>query len=58
MFDLDTSIDIVRHVLVVVCAEDLPYWWHLLYATFFIVPVFMRFSLEEISTQNGPPKMN
>ena len=45
MFDLDTSIHIVGLVLVAVCVEDLPYWWHLLYATSLIVPVFMRFQL-------------
>ena len=45
MFDLDTSIHIVGHVLVVVSVEDLPYWWHPLYATSLIVPVFMRFQL-------------
>ena len=45
MFDLDTSIHIVGHVLVVVCVEDLPDWWHLLYATSLIMPVFMRFQL-------------
>ena len=45
MLDLDTSIHIVGHVLVVVCIEDLPDWGHLLYATFLIMPVFMRFQL-------------
>ena len=45
MFDLDTSIHIVGLVLVVVCVEDLPYWWHLIYATSLIMPVFMRFQL-------------
>ena len=45
MFDLDTSIHIVGHVLIAVCVEDLPYWWHLLYATSLIVPVFIRFQL-------------
>ena len=33
MFDLDASIHIVGHVLIAVCVEDLPDWWHLLYAT-------------------------
>ena len=33
MFDLDTSIRIVGHVLVAVCVEDFSDWWHLLYAT-------------------------
>ena len=42
MFNLDTSIHIVGHV-VAVCVEDLPDWWHLLYATSLIMPVFMRF---------------
>ena len=45
MFDLDTSIHIVGHVLIVVCVEDLPHWWHLLYATSLVMPVFMRFQL-------------
>ena len=45
MFDLETSIHIVEHVLVVVCVEDLQDWWHLLYATSLIVLVFMRFQL-------------
>ena len=45
MFDLDTSIHIVGHVLIAVCVEDLPDWWHLLYATSLIMPVFMRFQL-------------
>ena len=45
MFDLDTSIHILGHVLIVVCVEELPDWWHLLYATSFIVPIFMRFHL-------------
>ena len=43
MFDLDTFIRIVGHVLVAVCVEDLPGWWHSIYATSLIVPVFMRF---------------
>ena len=30
MFDLDISIHIVGHVLVVVCVEDFPDWWHLI----------------------------
>ena len=33
MFNLDTSIHIVGLVLIVVCVEGLPDWWHLLYAT-------------------------
>ena len=45
MFDLDTSIRIVGHVLVAVCVEDFSDWWHLLYATSLIVLVFMRFQL-------------
>ena len=45
MFNLDTSIHIVGHVLVAVCVEELPDWWHPLYATSLIVPVFMRFQL-------------
>ena len=42
MFDLDTSIHIVGHVLVVVYVEDLPDWWHILYATSLIMPVFIE----------------
>ena len=45
MFDLDTSIRIVGHVLIADCVEYLPYWWHFMYATSLIVPVFMRFHL-------------
>ena len=45
MFDLNTSIRIIGHVLVAVCVEDFPDWWHLLYATSLIVPVFMIFQL-------------
>ena len=45
MFDLGTSIHIVGHVLVAVYVEDLPDWWHLLYSTSLIMPVFMRFQL-------------
>ena len=45
MFDLDTSIHIVGHVLVEVCVEDLPAWWHSIYATSLIVPIFMRCQL-------------
>ena len=50
MFDLDTSIHIVGHVLVAVYVEDLPDWWHLLYAASLIVPVFMRFQLSWIDS--------
>ena len=45
MFDLDTSILIVGHVLVEDCVEDLPDWWHFIYAISLIVPMFMRFQL-------------
>ena len=45
MFDLETSICIVGHVLVAVCVEDFLDWWHPLYATSLIMPVFMRFQL-------------
>ena len=45
MFDLDTSIHIVGHVLIAVCVEDFLDWWHHLYATTLIVAVFMRFHL-------------
>ena len=41
--NLDTSIHIVRHVLVEDYVEDLPDWWHFIYATSMIMPVFMRF---------------
>ena len=45
MFNLDTSIHIVGHVLIAVCVEDILYWWNLLYATSLTMPVFMRFQL-------------
>ena len=45
MFDLDNSIHIVGYVLVAVCVKDLLYWWHLIYASSLMVPVFMRFQL-------------
>ena len=45
MFELDTSIQIVGHVLVVDYVEDLLYWWHFIYATSLIVPMFMRLQL-------------
>ena len=45
MFDLDTFIHIVGHVLIPDCVEDLLYWWHFIYATSLIVLVFMRFQL-------------
>ena len=48
MFDLDTTIHIVGHLLVAVCVEDLLDWWHLLYATSLIVPVLMRFQLRDL----------
>ena len=45
MFDLDTSIHIVGHVLVAVCVEYLSVWWHSIYSTSLMMPVFMRFYL-------------
>ena len=45
MFDLNTSIHIVGHVLVAVHVEYLPSWWNYIYATLLIVPVFMRCQL-------------
>ena len=45
MFDLDTSIHIVGHVLVAFCVEYFPDWWHFIYATSLIMPVFMGFQL-------------
>ena len=45
MFDLDTFIHIVRHVLKAVCVEKFSDWWHSTYATSLIMPVFMRFQL-------------
>ena len=45
MFDLNTVIHIVGHVLVVVYVEDFPDWWHSTYDTSLIMPVFMRFQL-------------
>ena len=50
MFDLDTSIRIVGHVLIAVCVEDLLDRWHILYATSLIVPVFMRFDISALVT--------
>ena len=38
-------ISCIMHVLVAFCVEDLPYWWHFIYATSLIVPVFMKFQL-------------
>ena len=38
MFNLNTFIRIAGHVLIAVCVEDLPNWWHLLYASSLIVP--------------------
>ena len=35
----------VGHVLIAVYVEDFPNWWHFVYATFLIMPVFMRFQL-------------
>ena len=43
MFDLETSIHIGVHALVSDCVEDLWDWWHFIYATSLIMPVFMRF---------------
>ena len=48
MFNLETYIHIVGLVLVAVCVEYLPDWWHLLYATSLIVLVFMRFSSHDL----------
>ena len=45
MFDLNTSIHIVGHVLIEVCVEYFPAWWHSIYATSLIVSMFMRFQL-------------
>ena len=45
MFDLETSIRILGHVLIAVCVEDFPAWCHSMYATSLIMPVFMRFHL-------------
>ena len=45
MFDLDTFIHIVGHVLIAVRVEEIPAWWYSIYATSLIVPVFMRFQL-------------
>ena len=45
VFDLNTSIHIVEHVLVADYVEDFPVWWHFIYATSLIMPVFMRFQL-------------
>ena len=45
MFDLETSIHIVGHVVVAIYVEELPDWWHLIYSTSLIIPVFMSFQL-------------
>ena len=45
MFNLDTSICIVGHVLVVFHVEYLLAWWHSMYATSLIVPVLLRYHL-------------
>ena len=45
MFDLDTFIHIVGHVLIAVCVEEFLDWWHFIYAISLIVQVFMRFQL-------------
>ena len=45
MFNLDTSIYIVGYVLAVVCVEEFLDWWHFIYATSLIMPVFMIFEL-------------
>ena len=42
MFELDTFIRVMGHVLIAVCIEDLWDWWHSAYATSLIMPVFMR----------------
>ena len=42
MFDFNTFICVMGHVLVMICVEDLQVWWHSIYATSLIVPVFMR----------------
>ena len=45
MFNLNTSIHIVGHVLVAVCVEYLPAWWHSMYSTSLTVLVFMRYQI-------------
>ena len=42
MFNLDTFIHVMGHVLVAICVKDLWDWWHFTYATSLIVSVFMR----------------
>ena len=55
MFDLDTSIHIVGHVLVAICVEYFLDWWYFLYATSWscqcswdfnsrdLIPVYVRY---------------
>ena len=45
MFEFDTFIRVMRHVLATICVEDLWVWWHSIYATSLFVPVSMRFQL-------------
>ena len=45
MFDLDTFICMMGHVLVAICVEDLRAWWNSIYSTSLIVLVFMRCQL-------------
>ena len=39
MFDLDTFIHMMGHVLAAICVEDLWAWWHFIYATSLTMPV-------------------
>ena len=54
MFDLDTSICIVGHVLTIDCVEDLPEWWHFMLSPWLcqcswdfisrdLIPVYIRY---------------
>ena len=45
MFSLNTSTHIVGHVLIAVFVEDFSDWWHFIYSTSLIMPVFMRFQI-------------
>ena len=48
MFDLDTFIHIVGHVLVADCVEDFPNLWHFWYATSLIVSCSWDFSSRDL----------
>ena len=45
MIVCDTVIHVMGHVLAMICVEDLQVWWHSIYATSLIVPIFIIFHL-------------